>query len=202
MNICNDKNKCCCFTGHRPHKLGISEKKAKELLSDAVDDMIKKGYTVFISGMAQGIDMWAAEIVLEKRKSNPQIFLVCASAYKGMETKWQIDEKRMYELMQNLITNAVHYNKVGGQIEVTLEETDKSAIIKVKDTGIGIAEENIPHLCERFYRVDKSRSKKTGGTGLGLAIVKHICALYGAEIVINSEIDVGTEFIVVFKKDK
>ena len=104
--------------------------------------------------------------------------------------------------MQNLITNAVHYNKVGGQIEVTLEETDKSAIIKVKDTGIGIAEENIPHLCERFYRVDKSRSKKTGGTGLGLAIVKHICALYGAEIVINSEIDVGTEFIVVFKKDK
>ena len=112
------------------------------------------------------------------------------------------DEKRMYELMQNLITNAVHYNKVGGQIEVTLEETDKSSIIKVKDTGIGIAEENIPHLCERFYRVDKSRSKKTGGTGLGLAIVKHICALYGAEIVINSEIDVGTEFIVVFKKDK
>ena len=103
MNICKDKNKCCCFTGHRPHKLGISKQKAKELLSDAVDDMIKKGYTVFISGMAQGIDMWAAEIVLEKRKSNPQIFLVCASAYKGMETKWQIDEKRTYE---NIIAQA------------------------------------------------------------------------------------------------
>ena len=57
-------------------------------------------------------------------------------------------------------------------------------------------------MCERFYRVDKSRSKKTGSTGLGLAIVKHICALYGAEISINSEIDVGTEFVIVFKKDK
>lgn len=112
------------------------------------------------------------------------------------------DEKRMFELMQNLLSNAVNYNKDGGKIEVIFEETSKSTIIRVKDTGIGIAKENIPHLCERFYRVDKSRSKKTGGTGLGLAIVKHICALYGAEISINSEIDVGTEFVIVFKQDK
>lgn len=103
------------------------------------------------------------------------------------------DEKRMYELMQNLLSNAVNYNKDGGSITVTLEEGEDGVVITVKDTGIGIAEENIPHLCERFYRVDKSRSKKTGGTGLGLAIVKHVCALYGGEISIRSTPDVGTE---------
>ena len=110
------------------------------------------------------------------------------------------DEKRMFALMQNLLSNAVNYNKEGGLIEVNLEETDRSSVICIKDTGIGISEENIPHLCERFYRVDKSRSKKTGGTGLGLAIVKHICALYGGEISIKSELDGGTEVTVVFKK--
>ena len=110
------------------------------------------------------------------------------------------DEKRMFAIMQNLLSNAVNYNKEGGVIEVNLEETDRSSVIRIKDTGIGISEENIPHLCERFYRVDKSRSKKTGGTGLGLAIVKHICALYGGEISIKSELDVGTEVTVVFKK--
>ena len=110
------------------------------------------------------------------------------------------DEKRMFAIMQNLLSNAVNYNKEGGLIEVNLEETDRSSVIRIKDTGIGISEENIPHLCERFYRVDKSRSKKTGGTGLGLAIVKHICALYGGEISIKSELDVGTEVTVVFKK--
>ena len=107
----------------------------------------------------------------------------------------------MFELMQNPLSNAVNYNKDGGTVETVFEETLKSTIIRVKDTGIGIAKENIPHLCERFYRVDKSRSKKDG-TGLGLAIVKHICALYGAELSISSEIDVGTEVVFVFKKDK
>ena len=110
------------------------------------------------------------------------------------------DEKRMYELLQNLCSNAVSYNKEGGFLSVILEETETHARIRVKDTGIGISEENIPHLCERFYRVDKSRSKKTGGTGLGLAIVKHICALYKAEISIESQVGVGTEVWISFKK--
>ena len=110
------------------------------------------------------------------------------------------DEKRMYELLQNLCSNAVSYNKEGGFLSVILEETETHARIRVKDTGIGISEENIPHLCERFYRVDKSRSKKTGGTGLGLAIVKHICALYKAEISIESQVGIGTEVWISFKK--
>ena len=80
-----------------------------------------------------------------------------------------------------------------------VEETDVVEL-KVSDTGIGIEKENIPRLCERFYRVDKSRSKKTGGTGLGLAIVKHICALYDADLSIESDVGIGTTITVVFNK--
>ena len=96
MEICKDRSKCCCFTGHRPYKLGINEEKAKELLSGAIDMMINRGYTTFISGMAQGIDMWAAEIVLMKRQQNPAIYLVCVSPDKGMESKWQDADKEKY----------------------------------------------------------------------------------------------------------
>ncbi len=108
------------------------------------------------------------------------------------------DEKRIYEILQNLCSNAVNYNKQDGEVEVMLGEKNGKKSISVRDTGIGIAEENIPHLCERFYRVDKSRSKKTGGTGLGLAIVKHICALYGAEVLIESKLGEGTTVTVLF----
>ena len=112
----------------------------------------------------------------------------------------EADPKKIYELAQNLISNAVSYNKDGGSIKIELEETENESIVKVTDTGIGIDKKHIPMLCQRFYRVDKSHSKKTGGTGLGLAIVKHICALYGATLEIESELDVGSSFIVKFKK--
>ena len=110
------------------------------------------------------------------------------------------DGKKMFELLQNLCSNAVNYNKENGWIKITLSETEKNATLCVADGGIGIAKEHLPRLCERFYRVDKSRSKKTGGTGLGLSIVKHICALYNAELTIDSEIGVGTRVTVVFNK--
>ena len=103
MDICKDRKKCCCFTGHRPHKLGISEQKAKELLSEAVDMMIDKGYNTFISGMAQGIDMWAAEVVLSKRETNSDIFLIAAVPYNGVENKWGDKDKALYN---HIIKNA------------------------------------------------------------------------------------------------
>ena len=110
------------------------------------------------------------------------------------------DPKKMFELIQNLCSNAVNYNKQGGLLEGKIMETEDCVKRQVTDSGIGIEKEHIPRLCERFYRVDKSRSKKTGGTGLGLAIVKHICALYHAELSIESEIDKGTCVTVEFKK--
>lgn len=110
------------------------------------------------------------------------------------------DSKKIFELVENLCSNAINYNKDNGKITVSIVEESDGVELKVSDTGIGIEKENIPRLCERFYRVDKSRSKKTGGTGLGLAIVKHICALYKAELSIESEIGVGTTITVYFNK--
>ena len=111
------------------------------------------------------------------------------------------DSKKIFELVENLCSNAINYNKDNGKITVSIVEETDVVELKVSDTGIGIEKENIPRLCERFYRVDKSRSKKTGGTGLGLAIVKHICALYNAELSIESEVEVGTTITIVFNKN-
>ena len=110
------------------------------------------------------------------------------------------DAKKIYELVENLCGNAVNYNKENGKIAVDISENGDTVVLKVSDTGIGIEKENIPRLCERFYRVDKSRSKKTGGTGLGLAIVKHICALHNATLSIDSDIGLGTTVTVTFGK--
>ena len=110
------------------------------------------------------------------------------------------DSKKIFELIENLCSNAINYNKDNGKIAISITEQTDGIELKVSDTGIGIEKENIPRLCERFYRVDKSHSKKTGGTGLGLAIVKHICALYKADLSIESEIGIGTEIAVIFNK--
>lgn len=112
------------------------------------------------------------------------------------------DPRKIYDLVANLYTNAVNYNREGGKIKIEITRTGGGVELKVSDTGIGIASEHIPRLCERFYRVDKSRSKKTGGTGLGLAIVKHICAIYGATLNIESILGVGTSVSVVFPNNK
>ena len=102
------------------------------------------------------------------------------------------------ELLDNLCSNAINYNKEGGKISIDVMQDDRNTILKVIDTGIGIEQQHIPRLCERFYRVDKSRSKKTGGTGLGLAIVKHICLRYGAHLDIDSTFGEGTCVTVTF----
>ena len=107
------------------------------------------------------------------------------------------DPKRIYELLQNLVSNAVNYNREGGHVSILISGGVRPTV-SVTDTGIGIEKKHIPLLCQRFYRVDKSHSKKTGGTGLGLAIVKHICALYGATLNIDSELDKGTTVNVTF----
>ncbi len=108
------------------------------------------------------------------------------------------DQTMIFELVENLVSNAIKYNKDGGSVTVSITETDTGVSLAVEDTGIGIEKEHLPRLCERFYRVDKSHSKRIGGTGLGLAIVKHICAICGAELSIESEFGVGTTVTVVF----
>lgn len=109
------------------------------------------------------------------------------------------DKQLMEELLFNLCDNAIRYNNKGGSVTVTVDENKEgNTYLSVKDKGIGIPPEHQDRVFERFYRVDKSRSKATGGTGLGLAIVKHIVAQHEAKIFLESEPKKGTEIVVVF----
>lgn len=110
----------------------------------------------------------------------------------------QANRDMIAELITNLCDNAIRYNNCGGWVNVYVCEEEHKAVLCVKDNGIGISREHQNRIFERFYRVDKSRSKQTGGTGLGLAIVKHIVALHNAEIKLNSTPGVGTEIKVIF----
>lgn len=102
------------------------------------------------------------------------------------------------EVLYNLCDNAIRYNRENGSVSVTVEDRLDTAVLTVKDTGIGIPKEHQERIFERFYRVDKSRSKSTGGTGLGLAIVKHILLKLDAELSLKSEPGKGTEITVTF----
>jgi len=101
------------------------------------------------------------------------------------------------QMFINLIDNAIKYTEKGN-VTVSLKQSYKKVIVKIKDTGIGIPKEHLDRIFERFYVVDKSRSKKLGGTGLGLSIVKHIVLLHNGKIDVKSSPGEGTEFTITF----
>lgn len=103
-----------------------------------------------------------------------------------------------HEIVHNLVDNAIKYNKPGGKVDVSITRADQKAILKVKDTGIGIPEKDKERIFERFYRVSKSRSRDSGGTGLGLSIVKHAAQILEAEVKLDSTLGEGTEWTVTF----
>lgn len=109
------------------------------------------------------------------------------------------DKERLRQVMNNLIMNAIKYTE-NGYVEIGVIEDKNKANIYIKDTGIGIASDDLARIFERFYRVDKDRSREMGGTGLGLAIVKHILEAHGSKIEVESEIGKGTEFSFPLKK--
>ena len=102
----------------------------------------------------------------------------------------------------NLINNAIRYTPVKGEISIRWNIINGFAIFEVTDSGIGIPEQDLKRISERFYRVDPDRSRETGGTGLGLAIVKNIIMQHQGEMKINSEINVGSSFKLIFPKDR
>ncbi len=102
----------------------------------------------------------------------------------------------LYSIAYNLCDNAIKYNHNGGSVSVSVTQNEQDTVLTVKDTGIGIPEEDQKRVFERFYRVDKSRSREVGGTGLGLSIVKHAVMIHGGKITLNSVVGEGTEFIV------
>ncbi len=106
------------------------------------------------------------------------------------------DKKSLVRLMYNLISNAVRYSDEGGTVSVSLHRQGSEAVISVRDTGIGIPPEALPHIFERFYRVDKARSRSEGGSGLGLAICKHIAEAHKGRIEVESIVGKGSAFYV------
>jgi len=113
---------------------------------------------------------------------------------KSTNLKVFADKDKMTQVLTNLISNSIKYGKRGGFIKIGCHQSGEKCVVSIKDNGIGIAEKNIPRLFERFYRVDKSRSREQGGTGLGLAIVKHIVEAHGQEINVESKVGKGTGF--------
>jgi two-component system, OmpR family, sensor histidine kinase SenX3 len=106
------------------------------------------------------------------------------------------DETLLTSMFTNLVNNAVNYTPPGGRVEVTGGFEGSEIVIRVSDTGIGIPESKLPRIFERFYRVDKARSKETGGTGLGLSIVKPIAENHGGRVTVESRLGEGSTFTV------
>lgn len=118
---------------------------------------------------------------------------------KGKSTVIHAPKQLLHEIIYNLCDNAIKYNKEGGSVEVSVEESDNNVILSVSDTGIGIPLDNQSRVFERFYRVDKSHSKETGGTGLGLSIVKHAVQYLNGKISLESTVGKGTKISVAFR---
>ncbi len=112
------------------------------------------------------------------------------------------DVDKIQQVFANLMSNSIKYGKEGGRTEVRFFDMNENILIEIADDGIGISDMDLPRLFERFYRVDKNRSRKIGGTGLGLAIVKHIIEAHNQTINVRSTIDVGSTFSFILKKAK
>lgn len=147
------------------------------------------------------MDLRLAELPVEMIVANISSAMMIEAKNQGLtlETSFQrplpnilADQARMEQVIANIISNAVKYNRPGGRVEVSAFAEGDQVAIQVKDTGIGIPQEDIPRLFERFYRVDKARSRERGGTGLGLAIAKEIVEQHNGTIQVESQLDQGT----------
>lgn len=137
----------------------------------------------------------ASTDMLQINAERRQVKLTCSGCKNALI---YADREMIEEVLYNLIDNAVRYNRPGGSVTVSVEKLVSNVVLMVSDTGIGIPKEHQERVFERFYRVDKSRSKLLGGTGLGLAIVKHIVMRHHAAIELNSREGIGTTVRIVF----
>jgi two-component system phosphate regulon sensor histidine kinase PhoR len=137
--------------------------------------------------------------MLEIRAKQKSIKLSFASSY-NKPIKVKADRKRMHEVLNNLLLNSILYGKKNGKTTVSFMNMGNNLLVDVSDNGIGISEEDIPRIFERFYRTDKSRSRDMGGTGLGLAIVKHIIEAHNQTINVKSKVEKGSTFVFTMEK--
>ena len=176
------------------HFAGEIRKSAGRLLN-LINDIIK------LSQLDDGSEKEHLEVVNLAEIAAESVEMLSVNAkknnvrlsYSGVPSaRIRIGKELAQELLYNLIENAVRYNKPEGLVSVRVKLDGSEVVLSVEDTGIGIPAECQERIFERFYRVDKSRSKALGGTGLGLAIVKHICTLTDGSIELTSQVDVGT----------
>ncbi len=200
------------------------------LLDGAVED--KKVRVKFLKKAAKsldGLDLLVHDLLTISQMETGEIKMhfeyfdimeVCKEVYEQLEEKAAkkeisltfeepeekvfvyADYQRIYQVMTNLVSNAVKYTKRGGSVEISFEEKDKKIYTYVSDSGRGIPPADLGRIFERFYRVDKSRSKEKGGTGLGLSIVKHIMEGHNSTIEVESELGKGSVFSFALKKGK
>ena len=165
-----------------------------------IEDIIR------LSKIEEGIDLDDDKIINLKDIGNEVCKLLSTKAEKrNIKLVSNIEDVSMKanmnyinELLYNLVDNSIKYNNNCGKVEININKNNDFINIVVKDNGTGISEEHLDRIFERFYRVDKSRSKETGGTGLGLSIVKHIVEVYEGTIEIKSKENVGTEITIKF----
>ncbi|WP_051556372.1 HAMP domain-containing sensor histidine kinase [Alkalihalobacterium bogoriense] len=155
---------------------------------------LKKEDTALIPWL---MDMVASRQLLFKEKA-----LQCTVNKKAKSIHVQLDQHRMGQAMINLLENSIRYTDPGGKIEIDVTENENHVMISVQDTGQGIPEQDLPFIWDRFYRVDKSRSSKSGGSGLGLAIVKQVVELHKGNIDVTSKEGVGTTFTLSLPKSE
>ena len=139
------------------------------------------------------------QLEMEAAKRNIKISI------KGAESLpspfWVTADKHFIgQVLVNLIINSLKYGKEGGTTRIRFRDMLDKVLVEVEDTGVGISKDDLPRIFERFYRVDKGRSREQGGTGLGLAIVKHIIEGHGERISVRSELGVGTTFAFPLQK--
>lgn len=177
-------------------RIGKEIDRVINLLGDMLDLSKLENSQVKLENVAE-VDL--AEIAAEVKES-----LTHAASERNVEITTcgdgtvKAEREHIYELIKNLAENGVRYNNAGGKVEIKIESINGKTKLTVADNGIGIDQKHQSRIFERFYRVDKSRSRATGGTGLGLAIVKHICELYNAELTLTSKLGAGTTVTVVF----
>lgn len=176
-----------------------------ERLSRLIDDILllsdienSSFVPASVADLRDGVN--EALALLESKAKGKQIELAVSMDSKAVMAAAEKD--RVKQMAINLIDNAIKYTPSGGRVSVSVTKEDGFGLLRVEDTGIGIPPGNISRLFERFYRVDKSRSRALGGTGLGLAIVKHIVKLFGGHITVSSEVGKGSVFTVSLPLDR
>lgn len=172
----------------------------ESLILDLLDlsKIEQQGYTLNIRNV--NVQKLLEELIqiLTNKAEQKNIELVLEG--NGKEMMIEGDDHRLKQIFINLISNAIAYTLNNGKVTISIKETKDTVAVSIKDTGIGIAKKELPRIFERFYRVDKARSRNSGGTGLGLAIVKHLVEAHKGKIFVESQIGKGTTFTIELQK--